>query len=72
VKRYIDSVLMLCIEIKTNSRASSEWAQCIAQARKYKMELESNRNLHPLGLEIARGDQNVTTGITTNLQKLTL
>lgn len=32
---------MLCIEIKTNSRASSEWAQCITQAHKYKMELES-------------------------------
>jgi len=43
-------------EGKNNSSASSEWAQCIAQAHKYKMELESNRNLHPLGLEIARGD----------------
>jgi hypothetical protein len=31
VKRYIDNVIMLCIEIKTNSRANSEWAQCIAQ-----------------------------------------
>jgi hypothetical protein len=41
VKRYIDSVIILCVKIKTNSRASSEWAQCIAHAHKYKMELES-------------------------------